>query len=410
MDPPEVEARSDTREIPLATIDERSPSANYAGSQDTSSDNAHISARRSPVPPQTNTLILERTQRSSEAAQYVTPSSSLDIIPDNSNRTENISNSNISNNISTVPSSHATTPATNLHRSARSRQSRVIHTRLNQSAVSNVTNSTTTSLLTTISASIASIRNPALGLSLGLISLAIINATVPSITESMLDSIASTPISYSVAGIGGVLGVMLTQFQRILQSPSSERELTEDELFNRRLDAVMSILIIVGFTREEGIDFMENLHVFSLDHLVVVTTEVINGQLVELGIAECRHVHLRTGLETFSQHYTSHDNSSGNDATAVQNTFDVASYTPALHRRIAFTSPTRGDGMTITQPGSSFGATDLSPLEANQPQQPRTMFVDTNQPTIPTPPDPNNLYQSAKCCSRSRRRRRRRRR
>jgi hypothetical protein len=143
---------------------------------------------------------------------------------------------------------------------------------------------------------------------------------------------------------------MLTQFQRILQSPSSERELTEDELFNRRLDAVMSILIIVGFTREEGIDFMENLHVFSLDHLVVVTTEVINGQLVELGIAECRHVHLRTGLETFSQHYTSHDNSSGNDATTVQNTFDVASYTPALHRRIAFTSPTRGDGMTITQP------------------------------------------------------------
>ena len=169
----------------------------------------------------------------------------------------------------------------------------------------------------------------------------------------MLDLIASVPIPYSVAGIRGTLGVMLTQFQRVIQSPSSERELTEDEQLDQRLDSVMSILNIVGFTREEGLELMENLH----NHLVVVTSEVINGQLVELGIAKCRHLHLRTGLETFSLHYTSHDNLLGDDATAVQKTFDVTSYTPALHRRIAFTS----------SPGSSFGANDLSPLEANQP-------------------------------------------
>ena len=55
-------------------------------------------------------------------------------------------------------------------------------------------------------------------------------------------------------------------------------ELTEDEQLNQRLDAVMNILIIVGFTREEGVELMENLHIFSLDHLVVVTAEVINGR------------------------------------------------------------------------------------------------------------------------------------
>jgi len=321
LDP--TDARNDTREINLATIDERSSSANYAGNQDAPSENANITTERSPVPPQA----IERTQRSREAAQYVTPSSSLNIISEN---TENISNPNISNNISNVTSSqHTTTSANNLtNRSSRARQSSVIHTRLNQSNVSNVTNETTTSLLT---ASFASIRSPALGLSLGLIGLAIVNATAPSITESMLDSIASVPIPYSVAGIGGILGVMLTQFQRVLQSPSSEKELTEDEQLQQKLDAVINILTIVGFTREEGVEFMENIHIFSLDHLVVVTTEVINGQLVALGIAECRHLHLRTGLETFSLHYTSHDQSPGDDATVVQNTFEVSSYTPALH-------------------------------------------------------------------------------
>ncbi len=80
MDPPEVEARHDTREIPLATIDEGSTSANYAGNQDQSSRNVNVTAERSPVPPQANTLTLERTQRSSEAAQFVTPSSSSNII------------------------------------------------------------------------------------------------------------------------------------------------------------------------------------------------------------------------------------------------------------------------------------------------------------------------------------------
>ena len=67
LDPTKVEARSDTREIPLATIDERHPSTNYAGSQDTSSENANIYTRRSPVPPQANHLVLERTQRAREA-------------------------------------------------------------------------------------------------------------------------------------------------------------------------------------------------------------------------------------------------------------------------------------------------------------------------------------------------------
>ena len=66
MDPTKVEARHDTRKIPLATIDERHPS-NTAGSQDTSSENANIYTRRSPVPPQANHLVLERTQRAREA-------------------------------------------------------------------------------------------------------------------------------------------------------------------------------------------------------------------------------------------------------------------------------------------------------------------------------------------------------
>jgi hypothetical protein len=92
MDPPEVEARSDTREIPLATIDERHPSTNYAGSQDTSSENANIYTRRSPVPPQENILTLERTQRVREVMTNVAPSSSLNIISDNPNLTENTSN------------------------------------------------------------------------------------------------------------------------------------------------------------------------------------------------------------------------------------------------------------------------------------------------------------------------------
>ena len=60
MDPTKVEARSDTREIPLATIDERHPS-NTAGSQDTSSENAKVITERCPIPPQANTLTLERT-------------------------------------------------------------------------------------------------------------------------------------------------------------------------------------------------------------------------------------------------------------------------------------------------------------------------------------------------------------
>lgn len=275
LDP--TNARNDTREINLATIDERSSSANYARNQTAPTENANIITERCPVPPQENTLTLERTQRSREAAQYVTPSSSLNIISEN---TENISNPNISNNISNVTSSQHTTTSVNnlLNRSSRARQSSVIHTRLNQSNVSNVTNETITSLLT---ASFVSIRSPALGLSLGLI----VNTTAPSITESMLDSIASVPIPYSVAGIGGILGVMLTQFQRVLQSPSSEKELTEDEQLQQKLDTVINILTIVGFTREEGVEFMENLHIFSLDHLVVVTTEVINGQSVALGIA-----------------------------------------------------------------------------------------------------------------------------
>ena len=100
MDPPEVEARSDTREIPLATIDERSPSANYAGSQDTSSDNTNISTRRSPVLPQANILTLEeRTQRAREATTNVAPSSSSNIILEIiSNISENISNPNVFQN------------------------------------------------------------------------------------------------------------------------------------------------------------------------------------------------------------------------------------------------------------------------------------------------------------------------
>ena len=42
--------------------------------------------------------------------------------------------------------------------------------------------------------------------------------------------------------------------------------------------------------------------------------------------------------------------------------------------------------MTINQPGSSFGANELSPLEANQLHQPRSMFVDTHQAANPSPP------------------------
>ena len=61
MDPTKVEARHDTREIPLATIDEGSTSANYAGNQDQSSRETNVTAKRSPVPPQANILTLERT-------------------------------------------------------------------------------------------------------------------------------------------------------------------------------------------------------------------------------------------------------------------------------------------------------------------------------------------------------------
>ena len=99
LDPTKVEARSDTREIPLATIDERHPSTNYAGSQDTSSENANIYTRRSPVPPQANHLVLERTQRAREATTNVAPSSSSNIILEIvSNIPENISNPNVFQN------------------------------------------------------------------------------------------------------------------------------------------------------------------------------------------------------------------------------------------------------------------------------------------------------------------------
>ena len=89
LDPPD--ARNDTHKINLETIDERSPIANYAGSQDTSSENEHVSTRRCPVPPQANPLVLERTQRSREPAQVVAPSSPLNIIPAEK-LTENTSN------------------------------------------------------------------------------------------------------------------------------------------------------------------------------------------------------------------------------------------------------------------------------------------------------------------------------
>ena len=204
MDPPEVEARHDTHEIPLATIDEGSTSANYAGNQDQSSRNANVTAERSPVPPQANTLTLERTQRSRESAQFVTPSSSSNII--SNNPSENISNSNVSNNDISIVSNSQDNTTTNIpNRNSTSRHSRVINTRLNQSLVSNVTNNTTNTFLTFVSTTIASISGPALGLTLGTLSLAIINATMPSITESMLDSVVSSPIpivAHSVRSCG----------------------------------------------------------------------------------------------------------------------------------------------------------------------------------------------------------------
>ena len=73
------------------TSNKRNPSAsNYAGSQDTPSENANINTRRSPVPPQANPLVLERTQRAREATTNVVPSSSSNIIWENiSNISEN---------------------------------------------------------------------------------------------------------------------------------------------------------------------------------------------------------------------------------------------------------------------------------------------------------------------------------
>ncbi len=79
---------------------------------------------------------------------------------------------------------------------------------------------------------------------------------------------------------------MLTQFRQAIRSLPREGE-SADERHNRMLEEVNNILTIVGFTRQEGFDFIDNLHIFNLDQLAMVTTEVINGQLVELGITEC---------------------------------------------------------------------------------------------------------------------------
>ena len=130
-------------------------------------------------------------------------------------------------------------------------------------------NGTVASISTAISTTISSIQSSKPSTRrLGLISLAFLNATVLLNTKSVLDSIVLSPIPYSVAGIGVVLGMKLTQFWQ-----TSNRELTKNKQFNRRLYEVISILMIVGFTRQEGIDIVDNLHLLSLDQLVMVTVK-----------------------------------------------------------------------------------------------------------------------------------------
>ena len=406
MDPPEVEARSDTREIPLATIDERSPSANYAGSQDTSSDNTNINTRRSPVPPQANILTLERTQRSSEAAQFVTPSSSSNIIPDNSNRTENISKDTSSENANIYTRRSPVPPKVNHLVLERTQRAREATTNVAPSSSSNIIlenipkNTSNSNMSQNSAASLALTRNRTEydvhrnNLS----TIAIDTGTNRVIERNMTMQSAPSSLSHNrflqISGIIGLGAVIIANISSVNVPPiaSSVRSriligcgallliiLASTELrgvFQRSTtpeEMVRHVLKVVGFTSNEATSLMSNLNIDGLDRLVMVTTDAISSQVRRLRIDECRHHNLRHGIEIFQNHYMSHDKPMSNASQGVYNSFNYTMYTPAFHRRISHVHM-----MPPSNPSFAKNATISSSELTQSHQSHNTNFANAN--------------------------------
>ena len=345
LDPPDD--RNDTREINLVTINERTPSAHYAGNQDIPSENANITTERSPVPPQANTLILERTNRAREAATNVAPSSSSNIILENI--TKNTSNSNMSQNSAASPALIRNRTEHDMHRNNLS--TIAINARRNRVIERNMTVQSAPSSLS---------HNQFLQIS-GIIGLGAV--IIANISLVNVPSIASSVRYKILLGCGALIIMILarSELRGVFQRSETPEEM------------VRQVLNIVGFTSNEATSLMSNLNLDGMDRLVMVTTDIISSQLRMLGIDECRHHHLRNGMETFKNHYTSHDKPMSDASPDGYNSFNFNSYTPALHRRISCMSM-----MSPSNPSFAQRAM-ISPLELTKSRQPHnTNFANAN--------------------------------